>query len=88
MIAIIREHNQLTGYRLVVGQYGATVAGISAVCGYYVLNGRLLVAAAWFGFEVNCLVILAFAVAALRVGRPDVGVAVLRDPVMRRRIDP
>jgi len=68
---MIEEHNSLTGHRLVVGLYGGIAAAITALCGYCVLNGRLLEALVWFGFEVNCLVIAAFAAAALRAGRRD-----------------
>jgi hypothetical protein len=45
VIEIIREHNQLSGLRLIVALYGAIAAGLGLLSAYYLAAGRAVDAA-------------------------------------------
>jgi len=86
MIGIIREHNILTGYRFVIAEY-AIVAGLfGALVAYYLAVGRFLDALTWLGIVVNCILIAALAVCAVRNGGVDFGTLPLRHREFRDRV--
>ena len=86
MIAIIEEHNLLTGFRFVIVEYLLVGLALGLLGSWYAAVGRPLDAAIWLGMTVNCAVIVLFADAQLRSGRPDFGTLPFRDRAFRRAV--
>lgn len=86
MMAIVREHNLLTGYRFVVVEYLLVSLVFGALGAYYLLVARWIDAAVWLGIVANCLVTAALAVAALRNGATDYGSLPMRRREFRAEI--
>lgn len=86
MIAIIEEHNLLTGYRFVIVEYLLVGLLLGLLGGWYAIAGRALDATIWLGISANCAVVLMLADAQLRSGRPDFGALPLRKAAFRRAV--
>ena len=88
MIAIIEEHNLLTGYRFVIIEYLLVGLLLGLLGSWYVAVGRMVDAAVWLGITVNCTVIVLLADAQLRSGRGDFGNLPFRRAAFRREVLP
>ena len=83
MIAVVEEHNRLTGYRFVIVEYGMVGAVFGVLGGWYIVAGSALDAIIWLGISANCAVVALLAEAQLRGGAPDIGIRAMRDPDRR-----
>lgn len=86
MIAIIEEHNLLTGYRFVIVEYLLVGLALGLLGGWYAAAGRPLDAAVWLGMAVNCAVIALLADAQLRGRVRDFGSLPFRKAAFRREV--
>jgi hypothetical protein len=86
MIAIIEEHNLLTGYRFVIVEYLLVGLLLGLLGSWYAAVGRPLDAAIWLGITVNCAVIVLLADAQLRSGVRDFGTLPFRNAAFRRDV--
>ena len=88
MIAIIEEHNLLTGYRFVIVEYLLVGLLLGLLGAWYATAGRMGDAAVWLGITVNCVVIVLLADAQVRGGVRDYGSLPFRKAAFRRDILP
>lgn len=86
MIAIIEEHNLLTGYRFVIVEYLLVGLLLGVLGASYAVVGRLSDAAIWLGITVNCGVVVLIADAQLRTGCHDFGSLPFRSATFRNAI--
>ncbi len=86
MIAIVREHNRLNGYRFSLVEYGAIALGMSVLVAYYMASARWFDAAGWLGIVANFAVIAGHALAAIRSGAVDDGTLPLRRRTFREEV--
>jgi hypothetical protein len=88
VIALIEEHNLLTGYRFVIVEYLAVGLLVGLLGGWYAAAGRPIDAAVWLGIAVNSAVIVLLADAQLRSGARDFGSLPFRRAAFRREALP
>ena len=88
MIAIIEEHNLLTGYRFVIIEYLVVGLLLGLLGSWYATVGRLPDAAIWLGIAINSAFIALLADAQLRSGVRDYGSLPLRKAAFRREVLP
>ena len=88
MIAIIEEHNLLTGYRFVIVEYLLVGLLLALLGGWYAAVGRPIDAAVWLGVTVNSAVIVLLADSQLRSGVRDFGSLPFRRATFRREVLP
>lgn len=88
MIALIEEHNLLTGYRFVILEYLLVGLLFGLLGTWYAAAGRALDAATWLGITVNCAVIALLAGGQLRSGARDFGSLPFRRAAFRRSVLP
>lgn len=83
MIRIVREHNELSGYRFVIVEHVLVGSGLALLGVYYLAVGRLIDAFVWLGIVVNCGLIAVLAIGDLRAGAVDRGLLPLRHRAVR-----
>ena len=86
MIAIVREHNLLNGYRFALVEYGVLALGLSVLVAFYLAAARWLDAVAWLGIVANFVTIAGFAVTSILSGAVDHGTLPMRDRDFRRAV--
>lgn len=88
MIALIEEHNLLTGYRFVIVEYLLVGLLLGLLGGWYAAAGRPVDAGIWLGITINCGIIVLLADAQLRSGARDFGSLPFRRAAFRREVLP
>jgi hypothetical protein len=86
LLYIVREHNSLSGLRLVVIEFLLVILAALLISSSGVLHGRVLLAIVGIGVSVNALAVIAIALAQIRHHDKNEGLLKIRSSQVRAKV--